>query len=391
MSVLVVHAADLHIDSPLRGLSRYDGAPHQAVAQATRTAFSRLIDLCLERNAQLLLLAGDLFDGTWRDFNTGLFFMAEIARLREVGARVVLLRGNHDAEGTIEKKLTLPDFADELDTKKPRVLVLEDLGISITGQGFQTRAMPTDLAAGYPTPDPHLFSIAMLHTSLDGREGHDVYAPTKLSTLLDKGYGYWALGHVHQREAVHETVVFPGNLQGRHARETGPKGVMLLEVENGRLASREFVALDVVRWEHLRVNVSAATSVHDALDLASAALDAAAEANEDRTLAARVTLEGRLSTPLARDPEGLLAELRSRALGRPVYVEKLRVVTELAGARSPHPLEPYLEGAAQTLEAADLLAELPPELAAEVRLAFGDDDRLVLDALRAVQSRLAGD
>ena len=100
-----------HIDSPLRGLSRYDGAPHEAVARATRSAFQKLIQLCLDRHAALLLLAGDLFDGAWRDFNTGLFFMAEIARLREVGCKVVLLRGNHDADSVVEKSLTLPAHA----------------------------------------------------------------------------------------------------------------------------------------------------------------------------------------------------------------------------------------------------------------------------------------
>ncbi len=393
MSVLVVHAADLHIDSPLRGLSRYDGAPHEAVARATRAAFQKLIQLCLDRSAGLLLLAGDLFDGAWRDFNTGLFFMAEIARLREVGCLVVLLRGNHDADSVVEKSLTLPAHAFELTTASPQTLYFEKLGVSVTGQGFAKRAITTDLGAGYPAPDPHVFSIAMLHTSLDGREGHDAYAPTKLSILLDKGYGYWALGHVHTREDVHAQVVFPGNLQGRHARETGPKGVMLLDVDNGVLKSRDFVALDVVRWEHLHVDVSPATTPADAIDLAVEALDAAANAAESRTLAARITLEGRTSVPLMREPEALLAELRARVLGRPMYVEKLRIQTQLATARTAHPLEPYLVAVAADLgaDAAQLLADLPSEIGAEVRLGFGDDTRLVADALRYVTSKLQGD
>ncbi len=393
MSVLVVHAADLHIDSPLRGLSRYDGAPHEAVARATRSAFQNLIQLCLDRSAGLLLLAGDLFDGAWRDFNTGLFFMAEIARLREVGCTVVMLRGNHDAESVIEKSLTLPAHALELTTTSPQTLRFEQLGVSVTGQGFATRAITTDLGAGYPTPDPHGFSIAMLHTSLDGREGHDAYAPTKLSTLLDRGYDYWALGHVHSREDVHAQVVFPGNLQGRHARETGPKGVMLLEIDNGALLSREFVALDVVRWEHLHVDVSSATNSADAIDLAVAALERASDEVPAHTLAARVTFEGRTGVALMREPELLLAELRARALGRPIYVEKLRVQTQLAGARRSHPLEPYLEAVAAELgsDAAELLAQLPSEIGGEVRLGFGDDGRLIADALRYVTSKLQGD
>ena len=392
MSVTVVHAADLHIDSPLRGLTRYQGAPHEAVAKATRTAFEKLVDLCLERAASVLLLAGDLFDGAWRDFNTGLFFLAEINRLRAVGCKVVLLRGNHDAQSVIERKLTLPEHAFELTTHGPQVIRFEDLGVSVTGQGFATRAILTDLAAGYPRPDPHEFSIALLHSSLDGREGHDAYAPSKLSTLLDKGYGYWALGHVHKREDVHPTVVFPGNLQGRHARETGPKGVMVLEVDDVSLKSREFVALDVVRWEHLHVDVGEAQSLHDVLDLASAAIDDASAEDEERVHALRVTLEGKTSLPLARDPEALLAELRGRALGRPVYVEKLRFATQRHDERGAHPLEPYLVQVAAELgaEATLLLGELPTEIADEVRLLLGEDERLVGDALRYVSSKLQG-
>lgn len=393
MSVTVVHAADLHIDSPLRGLTRYQGAPHEAVARATRAAFTKLIDLCLVRSAKLLLLAGDLFDGAWRDFNTGLFFLAEVGRLREVGCKVVLLRGNHDAESVIEKKLTLPAHVLELTTHCPQVLLLEELGISVTGQGFAKRAITSDLAMAYPRPDPHLFSIALLHTSLDGREGHDAYAPSKLSTLLDKGYGYWALGHVHKREDVHETVVFPGNLQGRHARETGPKGVMVLEVEDVRLVSREFVAVDAVRWEHLHVDVSDAISVHDAIDLAAEAIDQAVrEEEEERTLALRVTLVGKTGAPLARDPEGLLAELRGRALGQDVYLEKVRLATQLAALASPHPLAPYLAQVADEIgdEAEQLLRELPADIGAEVRRNLGDDQRLVADALRYVSSKLQG-
>lgn len=388
MSVTVVHAADLHIDSPLRGLPRYDGAPLDIVRGATRNAFVELVNLCREREAGLLVLAGDLFDGSWRDFNTGLFFVAQLARLREVGCRVVMLRGNHDAESVVEKNLPLPDFVHELLTKKPEVVRFPALGVSVTGQGFANRSVSADLAAGYPDADPHEFSIAMLHTSLDGREGHDSYAPSKLSTLLDKGYDYWALGHVHAREDVHESVVFPGNLQGRHARETGPKGAMVLQIDSGRLLHRELVPLDVVRWEHLQVDVSDAESHADVIDLTVAQLEHAHDL-ADRTLAARITLVGRPDVPMQRDPERSLAELRARMLGRSVYVEKLVVHTR-DRASEAHPLAPFLAAAAAELapDVARILDELPGDLADDVRTLIGDEPRLLQDALQAVSERL---
>src|SRR5437762_3171938 len=101
----IVHAADLHIDSPLRGLERRDGAPAQRVRTATRQAFARLIDLCLREHAAFLVLAGDVFDGDWRDYNSGLYFARELGRLREVGCRVLFLRGNHDAQSDITRSL----------------------------------------------------------------------------------------------------------------------------------------------------------------------------------------------------------------------------------------------------------------------------------------------
>lgn len=85
MRFSIVHAADLHLDSPLVGLERYDGAPVAELRAATRRALENLVQLCLAEDAKLLLLAGDLYDGDWRDYSTGLFFAAQMARLREVG------------------------------------------------------------------------------------------------------------------------------------------------------------------------------------------------------------------------------------------------------------------------------------------------------------------
>ena len=97
--------------------------------------------------------------------------------------------------------------------------------------------MTDNLASGYPRYDPGYFNIGMLHTSLTGRQGHEDYAPCSTDELKSKGYDYWALGHVHKREIVDKDpwIVFPGNIQGRHIRETGVKGVTLVTVEDGTL------------------------------------------------------------------------------------------------------------------------------------------------------------
>jgi exonuclease SbcD len=278
--VKFIHAADVHLDSPLRGLERYEGAPVDEIRGATRRAFENLIQLAIDEEVAFVLLAGDLYDGDWKDYNTGLFFTRQMVRLQDAGVRVFLVAGNHDAASQITKTLRPPQNVRVFATRAPETVLLDDLGVAIHGQGFATRAVTEDLTRRYPLADPDLFNIGLLHTSLDG--------------LRSRAYQYWALGHVHQREVVAEEpwVVFPGNTQGRHARETGPKGCSLVTVEAGRVESVQHRALDVVRWALCSVDVADAQTLDDVYDRVGHALaDALGEA-EGRLVAARLRLEG---------------------------------------------------------------------------------------------------
>ncbi len=318
-----VHAADIHLDSPLRGLARYEGAPVAEIREATRRAFRRLVDYCLEERIELLLIAGDLYDGDWRDWATGLFFVQQMNRLREVGARVVLLRGNHDAASQITKNLRLPEHVRELSTRSVETLVLEDLGIAVHGRGFGHREELEDLSLAYPAPRAGLVNVGMLHTSVDGRAGHQGYAPCRPAWLVERGYDYWALGHVHAREVLHEApwIVFPGNLQGRHAKETGPKGATVVTIEGGAIRSVEPLVFDVVRWGRAAAPARAGEREDDVLERLRDALALLRDGAEERPLAVRVAVEGA--------PDGKLA----RALGEPAFEAEVRALaSEVAPA-----------------------------------------------------------
>ena len=243
-----LHASDLHIDSPLRGLDRYEGAPVERLRTATRGALERLVDTALNERVDFVLLAGDIYDSDWQDFHTGLFFREQMVRLDRAGIRVFIVQGNHDAQGVITRQLTLPQNVTTFSSRTAETHRIEEIAVAVHGRSFPNRAVDEDLVPSYPAPVPGLLNIGMLHTSLTGRVGHDTYAPTDVATLSSKGYDYWALGHVHAREVVSEQprIVFPGNLQGRKASETGPKGCELVTVEAGQVGS-EFVPLDVVR------------------------------------------------------------------------------------------------------------------------------------------------
>ena len=330
----LVHAADIHLDSPLRGLVRYEGAPVERIRGATRRALENLVALCEQEQAALLLIAGDLFDGDWRDYSTGLFFVAQMARLRQAGTRVVLLRGNHDAESQIARSLRLPDNVRELATRKAESVLYEELGVAVHGRGFPTRKVSDDIAAGYPSPLSGMLNIGLLHTSLNGRPGHENYAPTTLDVLRGKGYDYWALGHVHAREVVSSDpwVVFPGNLQGRHAREPGEKGATVIAVENGRIRDVRHETLDTVRWAVCTVDVAQAVDGHEVVELVHAALGRHAAQAGGRLLAARVVLQGctRAHAEIAGNPEHFSAQLRAAALdvsGGEAWLEKIAIET----------------------------------------------------------------
>ncbi|MEM7245878.1 MAG: DNA repair exonuclease [Acidobacteriota bacterium] len=328
-----VHAADLHLDSPLRGLERHEGAPVEEIRGATRRAFDNLIDLCLTQEASFLLLSGDLYDGDWKDYSTGLFMTKRLAQLREAGTRVFLIRGNHDAASRITKQLELPDNCTELATRAPETVIDEDLGVAVHGQGYAQRAVTVDLAADYPDALTDLHNIGLLHTALDGREGHDPYAPTSVELLGSKGYDYWALGHVHQREvlATDPWIVFPGNPQGRHARELGAKGASLVEVDDGRVVSVEHQVLDVVRWERVEVDVTDFLDLDEILEHLRHQLERATTEAGGRLLAARVVLNGRCEAhaELGRDPEVLEAAARALAaeLDGSCWIEKIQLNT----------------------------------------------------------------
>jgi DNA repair exonuclease SbcCD nuclease subunit len=324
-----VHAADIHLDSPLRGLERYEGCPAEEIRGATRRALENLVDLCLVEGAELLVIAGDLYDGDWKDYNTGLFFVHQVTRLTRAGVKVVWVRGNHDAASQITRRLSLPDGAFELSARRPQTLEFGELGVALHGQSYAKRDVSADLAAGYPEPRSGLFNLGVLHTALDGREGHDSYAPCSASGLVERGYDYWALGHVHRREIVCRDpwIVFPGNPQGRHARETGAKGANLVTVEDGSVSALEERELDVVRWAECAIDTTEAASAHEVVERVRSALEREAEPIGDRLLAARVELRGPSAADgeLRRDPEAWRQEIRAAAMdcGASIWVEKI--------------------------------------------------------------------
>lgn len=317
------------MDSPLLGLKRIEGAPHEELRRATRRAFERMIDLCLEEEADLLLFAGDLFDHDARDYNTSLFVVRQFARLRESKTQVVLVKGNHDADSVITKNLNWPDNVFEFGSKKAQTKHFPDLGVAVHGQSFANRSVTDNLALGFPSRISDALNIGLLHTNATQTDEHDSYAPCTPDQLTGLGYDYWALGHVHTRQIVRDDpwIVYPGSLQGRHIRETGPRGCTVVTTEGGRIADVQHACVDVVRWMHVSVPLDGLAV--DAVDAVTNALLSAREEHPQHPLIVRITLRGVTSAHerLHRNPQRLRAEIEAACAGIDIWIERVDILT----------------------------------------------------------------
>ena len=328
-----IHAADIHLDSPLKGLSRYEGAPVERLRSATREAFKNLIDLAIEEKVDFIVIAGDLYDGDWKDYNTGLFFANEMARLKKHNIPVYMIKGNHDAASIITKEIKLPDNVYVFDEKKCNSIFIEELGVALHGQGFTSRAVTDNLAKNYPPKASGYFNIGILHTSAVGREGHENYAPCSIEDMKGKEYDYWALGHIHKREFLCEknpVILFPGNIQSRHSKETGAKGCTLIKVTDGQIENMNHIPLDVLRWEILDIDASLHSEYDQLLLAIEERLEKSLDEAEGRMVAVRIIVTGNtvLYEDLLKNREGFLNNIRAAAFtvghGQ-IWIEKLKI------------------------------------------------------------------
>jgi exonuclease SbcD len=335
LSFSFIHAADIHLDSPLTGLEQYEGAPVEKIRSATRDAFKNLVDTAIENRVSFIIIAGDLYDGDWKDYNTGLFFASQMVRLQKENINVYLIRGNHDAASLITKELKLPDNVIEFSTKHAETHVLDDLGVAIHGQGFASRSVEENLVKNYPKRIDGYVNIGILHTSANGREGHETYAPCTIDDMKEKGFDYWALGHIHKKELLQKkdpVILFPGNIQGRHIKETGDKGCTLVKVRDGVIESLTHLSLDVLRWELCEFDANGIESIEELMDEARNLLEGKYQEVDGRFLAVRFRIHGatKIHQDLIVDKDHIINNLRALSLEvglGDIWVEKVKIET----------------------------------------------------------------
>jgi DNA repair exonuclease SbcCD nuclease subunit len=411
-----VHAADVHLDSPLRSLALRDPRLAEFVGDASRKVFSRIVDLCLDEQVDALLLAGDLYDGEQTSMKTARFLAEQLNRLNTANITVFVIRGNHDALSKITKELVLPEnvhlFGGRADLVEiPRIR--GERPIAVHGLSFAKPQAPECLLSKYKPPVAGAINIGLMHTSLDGSPPHDVYAPCSTADLLASGFRYWALGHIHKRSLTKGpcAVVMPGIPQGRDVGEHGPKSVTLTSVmDDGTVAVEERI-VSLAQFERVAVDASGVASWSDLAGRLERAIGDAASRSASDHLVARLAVSG--ATPLAwnirRDADLLRteAEARAEAIGN-VWIEKIdtdcrRPVANSAGSADPvealrRTMNDEIVGSvAFRTEADEIVNELLGQLPPECRRSLAPDDtgldllvgRLASEGSEEVLARLA--
>lgn len=403
MAFRFIHTADIHLDSPLRTLALRNSDLAELIGDATRQALVRIVDLCLDEQVDALIIAGDLYDGDQTSMKTARFLASQMQRLHEAGISTFIVRGNHDALSRITQELILPPSVTVFGGHSNSVDVSKDhLALSIHGLSFSKPQAPESLLERYHRPTPDAVNIGIMHTSLAGAPGHDLYAPCKASDLHGWGYNYWALGHVHARtqHAGERMVIMPGMPQGRDINEAGVKTVTLVTVHDDHTLSIEERPTSLAQFARITVDMSSAETWREAADLIEKAMAGERDRTPSLHLVSRVRLTG--ATPLTwrlrRDRDLLLAEVEQRAesLGN-TWIEKIEIATTapvgtMVGGATADPVlelgelmrDDIIHQHSVRQAVRDLIKELRDDLPPEARSFSGDDE----DAFEALVDQL---
>jgi len=310
-AIRFIHAADLHLDSPFKGLNYLPQEIFEQVRASTFTALANLVDIAIEEKVDFLVLAGDLFDVEIRSLMAQAKLREEFLRLEKANIAVYVIHGNHDFIGAGSLKFRYPEnvhiFNEKVDSKK--FIKNGEHIANIYGFSYDRRHVLQNRTGEYIKKDHNIpFHIGVLHGNLAGREDHDPYAPFSLSELLEKEFQYWALGHIHKREILHENppVIYSGNIQGRNKKETGEKGCYLVELDQHG-AKTTFKETATIQWKDLRLSIESIETMDELLQEAKNLLDKSRQ--EEKASLIRIVLTGSGPLFVHLHDESLLEDL----------------------------------------------------------------------------------
>jgi len=335
--VRFVHASDLHLDAAFGGVDAGDERVAAALTRSTLEALERVVDLCIDRGADFLVIAGDLFNSADRSLRAELAFQKAVLRLDGAGIATFVVQGNHDPADGWSAGLELPASvvvfsADEVERRE--VLRDGEPVCAVYGRSYPTRQVTENLAREFKRAENDPLAVAVLHANVGRREGWDDYAPCSVEDLRAAGMNYWALGHIHQPGRISDNppVVYAGSTQGLDPGEEGARGCFVVELD-ATGALEEFVETASVRWRRIEVDASELSSIEEVRAAVGRACEEARSESGGRPVLVRIGLVGRSQAHADLARPGVLRDLREAVreeqLEREtwIWVDRLRDLT----------------------------------------------------------------
>ena len=297
-----LHAADLHLDTPFTGMRRVDASLVATLRDATTRAFDNLVKAALEHSVAFVVIAGDIYDGPERGVRAQLAFRNGLDRLAQAGIPSFVVHGNHDpVEDGWSAVRKWPDGVTVFGPESVATVPVERDGQTLAlihGISYARRETRDNLALGFRRDRAECLQVGLLHCNAGAHASYAPYSPCSVDDLMSAGLDYWALGHVHVRHFLYEGspwIAYPGNLQGLSPKpsELGAKGALLVDVDDGQVASVDFLPLDVVRFDAFDLDIAELVDVAGLIDALVGAARERAATHGGRTAVLRVSLTGR--------------------------------------------------------------------------------------------------
>lgn len=327
-----IHTADLHLDSPFKGISEMNEEISKELTEATFNTFNNIIDACIDKQVDFLLIAGDIYDGADRSLRAQLRVRDGLNRLSKAGIDVYITHGNHDPLNGWSANLDWPKNVHIFNGNSCEEVIVERDGkkiLQIYGISFPTREIKTNLAQKFPKirkSKKKMYTIGMLHCNVGVDTGHEPYAPCKLKDLTSRNFDYWALGHVHNKTIINENplIIYPGNPQGLHPKEDGARGCFFIKVDKKGQSTAEFIELDSIRWVVSELSIKSLQSEQDFISKIENTVEQIREKADGRASICRIVLTGRSSLHSTLNRKGVLddivQELRENEEGEKQFV-----------------------------------------------------------------------
>lgn len=314
--VKFIHTADLHLDTPFKGLSNWNSDLASKLEDATFKSFRKIINLCLKEKVDFLVISGDLFNSENKSLAAQLKFVSELKRLSERGIPTYFICGNHDPLSSWLENLQMPKNVFRFNSSEVENVTYQKDNSPIAdihGISFQNKVVNQNLARKYQLKsNPSPISIAILHGTIGIPGLHENYAPFKVEDVSNKGFDYWALGHIHKRQIVHEQtpkIVYPGNPQGRDFGETGAKGCYIVEIKENNTPKLKFEPTQLIRFEDVQIDLSGEDKIDKLQERIEEVKTNIDDYDENTCYCLRIILKGRTSLHSLLNKQGEIDQL----------------------------------------------------------------------------------